>query len=225
MQTKITEFMENFYVLDDGRVRQFLIPGDEEALLIDTGFEDNHIYETVKQITDLPMKVLLTHGDLDHTGGAREFGECYLHEADWHLVKDVCLHPVKEGDVFSCGGYRFEVLEIPGHTYGSIALFDREKKLLLPGDSVQKDGPVFMFGSHRNMALYLSSLEKLSRMESEIERIIPCHQDYPIPPVWIRRNLQDAAAAKDGRLERKKHPVMPCDSLQGTWTEFYCDCQ
>ena len=116
MQTKVTEFMDHFYILDDGRVRQFLIVGDKEALLIDTGFEDNHIAGMVKEITDLPVKVLLTHGDMDHTGGLKDFGECYLHEADWHLVKDVQLHPLKEGDVFSCGEYRLEVIEIPGHT-------------------------------------------------------------------------------------------------------------
>lgn len=35
--TKIQLFAENFYILDDGRVRQFLILGEDEALLIDTG--------------------------------------------------------------------------------------------------------------------------------------------------------------------------------------------
>ena len=37
-----------------------------------------------------------------------------------------------EGDTLECGGYRFEVLHIPGHTPGSIALLDREHGLLLP---------------------------------------------------------------------------------------------
>ena len=225
MRTEITEYMDHFYILDDGRVRQFLITGDREALLIDTGFEENHVYDIVREITDLPVKVVLTHGDMDHTGGLSGFEECCLHEADWHLVKKIRPYPLKEGDVISCGGYHLEVIEIPGHTYGSIALFDREKRLLLPGDSVQKDGPVFMFGSHRNMGLYISSLEKLSRLEDEIDRIIPCHHDYPIPPVYIRRNLQDALAVREERLERKKHPFLPCDSVQGKWTEFYCDCQ
>lgn len=35
--TDIQLFAENFYILDDGRVRQFLILGEDEALLIDTG--------------------------------------------------------------------------------------------------------------------------------------------------------------------------------------------
>ena len=37
----ITKYEEGFYILDDGRVREFLITGEEEALLIDTGFADS----------------------------------------------------------------------------------------------------------------------------------------------------------------------------------------
>ena len=38
-------FTDNFYILDDGRVRQFLIVGEKKALLVDTGFPDSHVYE------------------------------------------------------------------------------------------------------------------------------------------------------------------------------------
>ena len=47
---EIKQFMERFYILDDW-VRQFLIVGEEEALLIDTGVEDSHVAETVRQVT------------------------------------------------------------------------------------------------------------------------------------------------------------------------------
>mgnify|MGYP002801178498 CR=1 FL=1 len=67
--TEAKLFMDHFYALDDGRVRQFLIVGTEEALLIDTGFEDSGVYEAVREITDLPVQVILTHGDVDHAGG------------------------------------------------------------------------------------------------------------------------------------------------------------
>ncbi len=39
---EIREFMKQFYILDDW-VRQFLIVGEEEALLIDTGVEESHV--------------------------------------------------------------------------------------------------------------------------------------------------------------------------------------
>ena len=53
--TQVRLFMENLYILDDGRVRQFLIVGEKEALLVDTGFLDSHVYEAVQSITDLPV--------------------------------------------------------------------------------------------------------------------------------------------------------------------------
>lgn len=72
--TETALFTDNFYILDDGRVRQFLVTGEEDALLVDTGFEDSHVYETVRKITDLPVKVILTHGDRDHAGGLENIG-------------------------------------------------------------------------------------------------------------------------------------------------------
>ena len=127
--TDIQLFAENFYILDDGRVRQFLILGEDEALLIDTGFEDSNVYHTVKNITQLPVKVIMTHGDPDHAGGLKDFGKCYLHKGDWPLISEgIQLEPLKEGDVFKCGGYTLETIEIPGHTYGSTAFVDWEKK-------------------------------------------------------------------------------------------------
>lgn len=53
---EIREFMKQFYILDDW-VRQFLIVGEEEVLLIDTGVEESHVAEAVRQITSLPVRV------------------------------------------------------------------------------------------------------------------------------------------------------------------------
>ena len=72
---KTTKFMDNFYILDDGMVRQFLIIGEKEALLIDDGFPGCHIRDAVSVVTDLPVSVIMTHGDMDHAGGLPEFGK------------------------------------------------------------------------------------------------------------------------------------------------------
>lgn len=222
--TETRLFMDNFYVLDDGRVRQFLIVGTDEALLIDTGFEDSRVCEAVRKITDLPVKVILTHGDRDHAGGLKDFGKCHLNEADWHLVEgNIQLEPLKEGDVFECGGYRLETIEIPGHTYGSVAFADWDKRLLLPGDSVQKDGPIYMFGDHRNLDLYIESQQKLCTLADKMDTIIPCHHDYPIGPEYIEKNLEDAKALRAGKLTGVKHAFLPCCSYKGKWTVFYYD--
>lgn len=72
------------YLLSEYRlVNMFLAVGEKRAALIDTGGGIGPLREDVRALTDLPLVVLLTHGDPDHWGGAGAFGEAYLHEADW----------------------------------------------------------------------------------------------------------------------------------------------
>lgn len=223
MKMRAEEWRKGLYVLDDGRVRAFLIVGGERALLIDTGFPDSGVKEAVEEVTNLPVTVLLTHGDVDHVGGLEGFSRCFLHEKDWHLIRDrkAVPEPLREGDVFRCGDYCLEVVEIPGHTYGSVAFLDRGKKLLISGDSVQKEGPIYMFGGHRNLDLYVESQKKLAAMEEQIEVILPSHHEYPIGPEYIGRNLQDAIALQEGRLTGERHPSLPCLLYEGESTGFY----
>ena len=47
-------FREDFYLLEEERVRQFLILAREEALLIDTGFPDSHVIDVVRPLTSGP---------------------------------------------------------------------------------------------------------------------------------------------------------------------------
>lgn len=214
---------EDLYMLDDGRVRQFLILGSNAALLLDTGFTDSDVLAAVRTITDAPLQVLLTHGDLDHAGGLGNFEEAWLHEKDWNLVHaSTRLHPLREGDAFCCGDWKLQVIEIPGHTYGSVAFADFEKKVLFSGDSVQKGGPIYLFGSHRNLNLYIQSERKLEAMACRFETIYPCHHFCPVTPDYIGKNRQDAEALQAGILPNEPTPGMPCRTYHGRWTDFYC---
>ena len=65
----------------------YLIVGNDKALLFDTGFGAGDIPETVGKLTDKPLTVVLGHGHLDHANGAYQFGEAYLHEADFELCR------------------------------------------------------------------------------------------------------------------------------------------
>ena len=214
---------EDLYMLDDGRVRQFLILGSNAALLLDTGFTDSDVLTAVRTVTDAPLQVLLTHGDLDHAGGLGNFEEAWLHEKDWNLVHaSTRLHPLREGDTFCCGDWKLQVIEIPGHTYGSVAFADFEKKVLFSGDSVQKGGPIYLFGSHRNLNLYIQSERKLEAMACRFETIYPCHHFCPVTPDYIGKNRQDAEALQAGILPDEPTPGMPCRTYHGRWTDFYC---
>lgn len=211
----------DFYILDDGEVREFLFLDQERALLVDTGFPGTPLRETVRQITPLIPQVLLTHGDMDHTGALSSFPACYVHPADQPLISGgPPCQPLMAGDRFCIGTYCFEVLALPGHTPGSIALLDRAQKLLLSGDSIQK-GPIYMFGAHRSLPLYIDSLRRLGQDRAAIDCILPSHHAYPLSASYIDYCLEDALALQRGQLTGTPHPTLPCRVYDGRHVQFY----
>lgn len=219
---KTRELFAGLYALEDERVRQFLVIGEERALLFDAGFADSGVLETVRALTDLPIDVVMTHGDPDHSGGLADFGSCRMNAGDWPLVKDgsIALAPLDEGGSVACGEYRFRVIAIPGHSAGSLAFYDEAKEILLAGDSVQSGGPIFMFGGHRDLDAYIASLEKLERLIPVDVTVLPCHSACPIDAGFIARDLADVRALRDGALASDAHPALPCRVYRGEATDF-----
>lgn len=174
----INKIREGFYSIEQSYVRSFLIVGDKEALLVDTGVGGN-LKEFVEGITRLPVTVIFTHADSDHTGSAEQFERCLMHPSEFDYYKSkakksVLLEPVWEGDIIELGTYKFEVILIPGHTPGSIALLEKEKRFLIGGDSIQI-GSIFMFGNGRNFQAYRASMKKLQERMNEFDTVYSSH--------------------------------------------------
>lgn len=64
----------------------YLIEGSERALLIDALTGVGSLKAFVRELTDLPVQVVNTHGHLDHCGAVFEYGECFIHPADIALL-------------------------------------------------------------------------------------------------------------------------------------------
>ena len=153
--TDIRLFAENFYILDDGRVRQFLILGEDEALLIDTGFEDSNVYHTVKNITKLPVKVIMTHGDPDHAGGLKDFGKCYLHKGDWPLIsEDIRLEPLRKEMSLSAEIIPWKPLKSPAIPTAVWPLPTGRKSCSFPGILYRKQVPFICWRAPESGPIY-----------------------------------------------------------------------
>ncbi len=67
----------------------YLVVGSERAMLIDCGLGFSDIKSTVENLTNLPYYVVITHGHVDHFGGAWQFGKIYLHKDDCARLNDI----------------------------------------------------------------------------------------------------------------------------------------
>lgn len=68
-------------------VCMYLVEGTDRAALLDTGFGFGDLKGYVESLTQKPYVVLLSHGHMDHAGGAVQFDQVYLNERDWELEK------------------------------------------------------------------------------------------------------------------------------------------
>ena len=196
MNCEIIPINESTWRIEDGGVRLFLLAGSEKALLIDSGMNLHTAREVAAELTSLPLSLLNTHADRDHIGSNEEFESFYMHPAEEPVYrrsgKPGTVLPVLDGDVIDLGERELEIIHLPGHTPGSIAVLDRNSRALFSGDPIQQNGHVFMFGDHRNLEDYAASLGHLESFADRFDEIWPSHGDCPISPDLIGR-LRDGA--------------------------------
>ena len=79
------------------------------------------------------------------------------------------LHYVNDGDEFTVGSLRLRVIHSPGHTMGSVCIYNPEEKALFTGDTALGLGTVAISPPpHGDMALYLESLAKLQKLDCAV---------------------------------------------------------
>ncbi len=185
---EVIKINESTYRIEDGMVRMYLFIGSKKAALIDTGMNTPDARKTAEGITKLPLVLVNTHSDRDHVSGNASFSEFYMNiaeEENYRANGGVgTIIPIKEGDVIDLGDRELYVIDIPGHTPGSVALLDERNRILVSGDSVQ-DGIIYMFGARRNIVDFVESLKHLKEFDGRYDDIYPMHGNFPVKPSLI----------------------------------------
>ncbi len=182
-------FQENTWVVNDET---------KDCVIIDPGCIDDKERSVLNEFitkNDLkPVRLILTHGHVDHVCGASFINEDYglipeCHALDVSLVNDASLHgkifgvevekspapdgSLKDGHFVKFGNSSFEILHVPGHSAGSVALFNKEQEFLFTGDVLFK-------GSIGRTDLPGGNYDTL--MKSINEKIIPLGLDVVVMP-------------------------------------------
>ncbi|MCQ2595201.1 MAG: MBL fold metallo-hydrolase [Treponemataceae bacterium] len=223
-EPKTVKIDDNFYCIDDSS-RQFFFIGTEKVLLVDTGFGRVDFTARIREFSNLPIEVVITHGHGDHTGGLKQFGECFANERDFSMItEEITKKPLKDGDKIDIGNFVFEIIEIPGHTEGSIVLLEKNKKFLIAGDSVQ-EGPIFMFGDVSKFDTYIASMKKLNKYKKNIKTIYSAHNTLSYGAEYIKYCIEDAKLFKAGKIipEESESMGRTRKTYKGKHVSFFAD--
>ncbi|MCO5073307.1 MAG: MBL fold metallo-hydrolase [Rhizobiaceae bacterium] len=144
----VTPFQQNCTILFDA--------DDKVGVVVDPGGDVPAILAAIEEQGVTVSAIWITHGHLDHVGGAMELKAALgvdiigPHEADAQLLTNVAKQAASygltgmqdctpdrylvEGETVSFGDHVFEILHCPGHAPGHIVFFNREAGFAHVGD-------------------------------------------------------------------------------------------
>nr|WP_250810772.1 MBL fold metallo-hydrolase [Neorhizobium tomejilense] len=145
----VTPFQQNCTILFDEETRQ--------SVVVDPGGDVPTILQVIKENGVTLKEIWLTHGHIDHAGGADELREALSipvigpHEADLPLLQRLETQAEKfgvkmevrnvlpdrwlnEGDKVSFGEHVFEIFHCPGHAPGHVIYYNRAQGFAHLGD-------------------------------------------------------------------------------------------
>lgn len=145
----------------------------KRGAVVDPGGDVEKIEAAIAQVGLTVEKIVLTHGHLDHVGGAAELKAKLGVEIEGPHISDKFLmdgvedqaaryglsglrnatsdHWLEEGQTLSIAGHDFEIFHCPGHSPGSLVYVNRENGFALVGDVIFR-GSIgrtdFPYGDH-----------------------------------------------------------------------------
>ncbi|AMS41368.1 MULTISPECIES: MBL fold metallo-hydrolase [Aminobacter] len=180
----VTPFQQNCTILFD--------TDDKTGVVVDPGGDVDTILSVLKQNGITITAIWLTHGHIDHAGGAMELKDTLgvdiigPHEADKPLLDNLVTQAQKfgmdgsvrncvpdrfltEGETVSFGTHVFEVLHCPGHAPGHVVFYNRDAKFAHVGDVLFQGsvGRTDLYGGD-HATLIRSIKEKLLPLGDEI---------------------------------------------------------
>ena len=154
----------------------WLIHNDQNSVIVDPGDAGPVISALERKNLNL-VAILITHHHADHIGGVIALQEKYPHIKIFAPQKDkydFVNISLKNGDEINIPELQinYKIIEIPGHTRGHIAYYD--KKNLFCGDTLFACGCGKIFdGTHEQM---YNSLKKISALPKDTK--IYCAHEY-----------------------------------------------
>ena len=173
---------------------------DEKTVLIDSGIDPLRIMREIDSLDITLDFIIVTHCHYDHIAGIPRIkdetgAKLLVHELDAsameegdsdiilsnffsnELIKVEVDSKLQDGQKISLGNIELKVIHTPGHTRGSICLYEEKSKSLFSGDTVFSMGVGRTDFPGGNWDELKRSIEKLIQLHRNkgIDKIYPGH--------------------------------------------------
>lgn len=198
---KVTEKITRIFAFSSELM--YLVEGEHTAALLDTGSGIGFVRPLVEQLTDKPVKVLLTHGHVDHAMGASEFpsNQVYINQEDAYIYEKHCTYEFRKSGLFLMDGLEEGVTEedftpiIPIEKYHDLKEGDRFE---LGGVSVE----IYACPGHtRGSLVMLIPEERAVLLGDACNGFTFVFEDYSLSIEEYRESLRKLKGKLEGKFD------------------------
>jgi len=190
------------FILGNLQTNCYLLSNDlsDSTIIVDPADDGDFLNEELMRRNLKLDAIILTHGHFDHCLGLLSLKTAWqvpimMNFADQFLLERAqksALHwlgiesdPVPLADVDLANkneieliGEKFQIIQTPGHTPGSICLLHEKSKILLSGDTIFAEGNIgrtdFSYSSGKKMKESLAKLKSMAQT-AEYSEVCPGH--------------------------------------------------
>ena len=202
-------------IRDSDNDKMFLLSGTKRCVLIDSGMGRGDLAAYVARFTGgRPLTVIFTHDHGDHIGQADQFVRRSMEDIGAgdrdglvKLLTDRGIAPaviarhviaLHDGEHIDMGERALTVYAVPGHTPGSIVIFDPKTDALFSGDSFGSNSPTipdaaWMQFDPNPLGGYLTEIRHVrAKLGDRVRYILTGHNDRPLIGEGYLDNLERA---------------------------------
>lgn len=224
---RVSEEAPGVYQIRGARLSSnaYLLKGKMVTALVDPGGEAGipALLDGLRQIGLNPQDIQLvinTHEHFDHVGGNRAFGGSTLFAAHYSAARKITESDrfvtmleqagepwrinflFRDGAELDLGGLTLQVIHTPGHTSGSVSLYEPSQRLLFSGDTLFAGGVLSYIAESGSFGDYIASIQRLATLR--LSKCLPGHGRISEDPYRDLANAEDAARRL---LRREEVPV------------------
>jgi glyoxylase-like metal-dependent hydrolase (beta-lactamase superfamily II) len=184
-------------ILSDGDY-MYLVEGNDEAILIDSGYGAGNIREYAQTLTKKPLRyVANTHLHFDHTANDGYFDKAFMSQgtkdglprpsgsfAGINFPQDYPIEVIGDAYKFQLGNRELEAIVLGNHTPGGTAYLDRKQRILFSGDEIMGQQGVAI---HVSVEEFEKMMERLSAHRKEYDTL--CAGWEMLDASWVDRYL------------------------------------
>lgn len=133
------------------------------------------------------------------------------------LSSDYPVKPLSDGQSVDLGGRVLKVIEVPGHTRGSVVFLDEASKMLFSGDMMCTMGVMLSFDCSTTVSEFIESIKKMKKeTDGKVAGIYPGHHVLPITVEYYDKYIECAQ-----RLLRDSTGAVTEHGTFGTFYRFW----